>query len=101
MTTDLSALLAERAACAARVDAIDAELEKHGIRVVALTPRTREVHAAILVALAERPLGIPEIGRRTGQGAHACSQMLHLMVKSGELRRPSRGVYALPREAGR
>ena len=92
----LEALLAARRGTVSQLETIDAELSRRGVRAAySPSPVARTVALSVLEVLGDgKEHAAKEIAERTGQGSHACHQMLHLMVKAGEVRRAGRGVYA-------
>lgn len=94
----LDCLLSDRRLLAIEIEAIDAELALRGVRVLAAVPKTREVRAKIISAIgACGKLNVSGIVARSGQSKASACQMLHLMVKAGEIVRVARGVYSLPK----
>jgi len=64
----------------------------------AATVRRSDERAAILKALSEagEPMSPSDLAAETGKRGTAVRAMLGKMVKSGEVVKPSRGLYALP-----
>ena len=97
----VESLLIERERLLAEVAAIDVELASHGIRAEARASRVRTVALRVLASLEGGPRHLREIMKATSQSMSATNQMLYLMVRSGEVRRVERGVYALSRKKRR
>jgi hypothetical protein len=91
---DIPKLLAERSKLIARVAVIDAALFAAGVRPVEkVVGRGREVALDVIALISQGVGTTSEIAARTGRSYGAVAQMLHLLARSGEICRVSRGVY--------